>query len=466
MTNPLAKSTSILTIELALGEPLSIAEVSEANGVTESSLLYECQKLINFYWRQFGTKAVEIIYDARFGYQLRAGSGVGAIGNDSLLISVRPKIPGVQLEKVIAMAQYSGDPFWNIGDGSVAAQIDSYSDYDLTEIMGFTLCDSVQKVFANGIQRDLYEVTETSYSSSSGPVIDESIAVGFVPPPLVSKLRESNDNQPNRIIKAALQKVAGSTSHSSLKSNAMRLISAFESVGDLSPKQRLDELGSQIFTTPRNDYSKALAISLAILRSNSLSLFTDSDIEVPSVLLDMDVVFERFCSRAIRDSLDANFYEVLLQPEYSHKIEPESSSKKIIPDVVVKSKKSNKTFILDIKNKYSSLDKMGKPFVSNPDLFQQFYYQQNLQANLVMLIYPTSKPDWVFPLPGAESKEKYLANCVGSVASEKYPGITVMHTTSSMKCLPLQIDLSGSMRNTINSIKRVAMLLQYFDNYE
>lgn len=466
MTSQSPNLEPLLKIELSIGNPASIAELSEEHGVSETQLLHECQSLIDFYWRQFGTKAIEIIYDARFGYQLRANSGVGAISNNNLVIAVSPKIPGVQLEKVVALAQYSGDPFWNIGDGSVAAQIDSSSDYDLTEIMGFTLCDSIQKVLANGVQRDFYEVTEISYASSSGPVIEENIAVGFVPPPRVSQMKDSSDNEANRILKAALQKVAEKSNHSGLKSNALRLLSAFEEVSEIPPSQQIDELGGQLFTLPRNDYAKALAISLAVIRSNSIAFVGDSKIELPSVLLDMDVVFERYCSRALKDSLDSEFYEVFFQPEFGHKIEPVPVAKKIVPDLVVKSRKTDKTFILDIKNKYSSLDQKGKPSVSNPDLFQQFYYQQNLEAEFVFLLYPTAKPEWTFPLPGAESKDKYRSNCEESLKSDKYPGITVRHATSSMDLLPIQIDLSGSMRNTINSMKRVALMLQYLDTRE
>lgn len=466
MTSRPPNSVSALKIELSLGNPVSIADLSEKHGLAETQLLHECQSLIDFYWRQFGSKAIEIVYDARFGYQLRANSGVGSIGNDHLIVSVNPKIPGVRLEKVLALAQYSGDPFWNIGDGSIAAQIDSYSDYDLTEIMGFTLCDSIQKVIANGLKRDFFEVTEASFASSSGPVIEENVTVGFVPPPRVSQVRESSDNQPNQILKAALQKVSEKTNHSGLKSNTLRLLSAFEEVGEIPPSQQIDELGSQLFTLPRNDYVKALAISFAVIRSNPIDLLEGSIIELPSVLLDMDVVFERYCSRALKESLDPDFYDVLLQPEFGHKIEPVPIAKKIVPDVVVKSRKTGKTFILDIKNKYSSLDQKGKPSVSNPDLFQQFYYQQNLQADFVFLLYPTAKPEWTFPLPGAESKDKYLSNCHESLGSVRYPGITVRHATSSMDLLPIQIDLSGSMRNTINSMKRVALMLQYLDTRE
>jgi len=462
MTEPLGNDSTQVKVTLAIGKPASIREIAEDAGLDPAFILSECQKLIDFHWRFYGTRAVTIEYSSQLGYQLVANSGVGAIGSESLLIKVEPKVPGVKIEKILAMSQFAGDALWNIGNANIAAQVDQSEDYDLVEILGFILCDYTQTIIANGLLKSYSEEVSSHFRASGGPDLLESISSGFTPPPKVIEVVDNFDIAPNRIVKTALQRVVRVASDEILKSNAYNLLTAFESVALLAPGTKIEQISSALFSIPRRDYDRAMAVSYAILNNQSATISIDSEIELPSVILDMDKVFEKFCSKVLNDTLDSKFFDVSLQREFRHKATPELSSKKIIPDIVITERKTGVPIVLDAKNKYSVLSAGGHPSISNADIYQQFYYQQNLDASLVILLFPSSKPKWSFPLPATESGESYRSKCDASVRSITFPLHKFEHKGSAMRLIPMQIDLSGSLKNSINSVKRVALFLQYF----
>jgi hypothetical protein len=72
MTELRENNPARVRITLSIGNPISIRELSESAGVSPEFVMSECQKLIDFHWRFYGTRAVGIEYSARNGYQLVA----------------------------------------------------------------------------------------------------------------------------------------------------------------------------------------------------------------------------------------------------------------------------------------------------------------------------------------------------------------------------------------------------------
>lgn len=452
-------------LELSLSSPLSLSAEADRIGWHSNELLAECQSIIDFHWRLFSNRAVSISYSPNEGYSLVASSGVGAIGSERLSIRVVPKIPNIRIEKILSMAQYAGLGIWKIGDGKVAAQIDEVEDYQFHELLGFALSDAVGQVISNGLHREFRDEVTRSLTSGSPPDLEANMNSGFSPPHFVLEVVQDLDIPVNQVLKAALAKVHIQTSHNGLRTTLGRHLSSLESVEAPRSLVPSEAVSKAIFTLPRPDYKKALALSIAILNDQPVSLEGPDQHHLPSVMLDMDLVFEKFCSKVLKDSLDASFFDVMVQQPFAHQSNPELTGRSIIPDVVIRKASSGDSLVLDLKNKYASISPAGKPSFSNADLFQQHYYSANLSAFLAILLYPSDNPEWQFPLPGSESLDAYRSKVENSLASAKFPLVSISHPNHDMSLLPLQVDLSGNMKNTINSLKRIAFLIQHFLNH-
>ena len=153
-------------------------------------------------------------------------------------------------------------------------------------------------------------------------------------------------------------------------------------------------------------------------------------------------------------------FEVKLQFSFNHNATPELSGRSFVPDIYVKNLSSGKKAILDVKHKFAGLETDGKPTIGNADLFQQFYYQQSLSAEFVIALYPTVKPIWEFPLPTSEALAQYSRKCDEAMMSEALPKLLIETSASSMSLFQIQIDLSGSLKHSIDSVKRVAFMIQ------
>lgn len=448
-------------IEVSLDVPTNLLQIAESNLVDFTWLLEKCKALIDRHWRLHGTKALTIEYNSLGGYQLRALSSVGVIGDDNFAIAIRPKIPSIPVEKILALSQFAGDQRLQVGNQRLAAQIDPSEDYGIIDVLAFSLCDSVETIIRNGIYKSAKEVSETSFAPSSGLDIDAAVEAGMVPPPRVLRIEDDFDVPPNRLILSTLLFIQGRSHHRHLLNECNRLAAVFEDVTELDPEELLGYDSTYFLGVPRADYARATELCLALLADHSIEFGNNGAIPVSNLLVDMDYVFEIFCSKVLADSLSENHFEVLLQPEIEHKSIPGMDNRRIVPDIIVRHRESEKCIILDVKNKYSSLAQDGKPTVSNSDLFQQYYYSSNQAGMASILLYPSAKPSWSFPLPGSEGIEKYHAECAKQSVSPALTRLQIVHDSLCVTFYQVEIDLSGTVKNTVNSMKRLAFFVEY-----
>jgi hypothetical protein len=461
MTSPLVEPSEGIFIEVSLDAPTNLSEIAEKNLVDFAWVVEKCKALIDTHWRLHGTKALVIEYNSLCGYQLRALSSVGVIGDDSFAIAIKPKIPAIPVEKILALSQFAGDQRLQIGNQRLAAQINPSEDYGIIDVLAFSLCDSVETIVRNGIFKSAMEVTETSFGPSSGIDIEAAIEVGMVPPPRVLRVQDDFNVPPNRLIISALLFIQESSQNRHVLSECKRLTSVFEDVKELDSEELRSYDSTYFLGIPRPDYARATELSLAILADHLIEFGKTGAIMVSNLLVDMDYVFEVFCSKVLAESLSEKKFEVLLQPEIEHRSIPRMDSRRIVPDIIVAHRESGKRIILDVKNKYSSLASDGKPSVSNSDLFQQHYYASNQAALVSILLYPSAKPSWSFPLPGSEGIEKYDAECAKQSVSPALTKLEIVHDSVRVTFFQVEIDLSGTVKNTVNSMKRLAFFVEY-----
>jgi 5-methylcytosine-specific restriction endonuclease McrBC regulatory subunit McrC len=447
-------------VPLSLSNPVRIADLAAQLSVPEAILVEKIKAVLEKYYRYFGIKPFIFEYISGQGYIARASSSVGVLRYDNLIFRIDSKIKGLSLAKIMAMAQLSSKNRFNISDSKISAQIKSDEDYCLIDLLGFSFLDAIEVVLRNGLHRVFYEHTEVSFGASSGINLEENISRGMVPPPAVDSLESTVNTVPNQLLKYALEFLAANARNQILKDDTFNILRYF--IGVDTPKFLADviEGGNSFFTVPRSDYDRALSIAISLLNGANLNIDTGSSEFIPSCLLDLDSVFEDFCGMQLKKLFASDIYEVLLQSSYPHSSMPLIQGS-IIPDVVIRNKRTNKIIVVDLKNKYSQLQSGGLLSSANQDLFQIYYYGQVLNAAAVFLLYPSTKPVWKYPLRGSEGEAKYKEKVSNSFAHENFPLIKLMVEAKSLDLYSLQVDLSNDMKNTSDSLASIASFIDY-----
>ena len=449
-----------MEVPLSLSNPVRIADLAARLNIPEATLVEKIKAVLEKYYRYFGIKPFIFEYISGQGYIARASSNVGVLRYDNLIFRIDSKIKGLSLAKIMAMAQLSSKNRFNISDSKISAQIKSDEDYSLIDLLGFSFLDAIEAVIRNGLHRVFYEHTEVSFGASSGINLEENISRGMVPPPVVDSLESTVNTVPNQLLKYALEFLATNARNQILKDDTFNILRSF--IGVDTPKFLADviEGGDLFFTVPRSDYDRALSIGISLLNGANLNFDTGSSEFIPSCLLDLDSVFEDFCGMQLKRLFSSEIYEVLLQSSYPHNSMPLIQGS-IIPDVVIRNKNTNKIIVVDLKNKYSQLQSGGLLSSANQDLFQIYYYGQVLNATAVILLYPSTKPVWKYPLRGSEGEAKYKEKVSNSFAHENFPLIKLMVEAKSLDLYGLQVDLSKDMKNTSDSLASIASFIDY-----
>jgi 5-methylcytosine-specific restriction endonuclease McrBC regulatory subunit McrC len=460
MTNLDFMAAPYLEVPLSLSNPVRIADLAAQLNIPEATLVEKIKAVLEKYYRYFGIKPFIFEYISGQGYIARASSNVGVLRYDNLIFRIDSKIKGLSLAKIMAMAQLSSKNRFNISDSKISAQIKSDEDYSLIDLLGFSFLDAIEVVIRNGLHRVFYEHTEVSFGASSGINLEENISRGMVPPPVVDILESTVNTVPNQLLKYALEFLAANARNQILKDDTFNVLRSF--IGVDTPKFLADviESGDLFFTVPRSDYDRALSIGISLLNGANLNFDTGSSEFIPSCLLDLDSVFEDFCGMQLKRLFSSEIYEVLLQSSCSHNSMPLIQGS-IIPDVVIRNKHTNKIIVVDLKNKYSQLQSGGLLSSANQDLFQIYYYGQVLNAAAVILLYPSTKPVWKYPLRGSEGEAKYKEKVSNSFAHENFPLIKLMVEAKSLDLYSLQVDLSKDMKNTSDSLASIASFIDY-----
>jgi 5-methylcytosine-specific restriction endonuclease McrBC regulatory subunit McrC len=450
-------------IQLSAGKQISVTTLSELLDLDHSVVLENLQILTRDHYRRFGTQAIQLFFDALEGYSIRNTSVVGILRCDYFSLELLPKINKLETGKCLGLAQVSGMKGFQIADEKLmdlALTIDK--DVSLIDYFGYSLLDSVIHISHNGfLGRKQENITEPN-KIGSNILINETLVSGKnFNKPFVSDSVVSHNIQPNQIIKSALKVCLENSSETSIQDLSALLLNYFEGVNLLTPNDILslsDTSSRYTPTAPRPDYEVALSHALAILEGGSIEM-NEGKLSAPSFTLDLDKVFESFCSKQMKNLMNREKYVVETQRSFAHVMSPNLSDKKIVPDVLIKNIKNNKGVILDLKNKYSSLREDGKTFISNPDIYQISYYAKTLGVRDCVLVYPAYKPRIQYPLKASEGEESYNLKKSQKMQEILTSSSTKIFLDESVRIIIYNIDLSGSVRNSVKSVAGLCQLV-------
>lgn len=451
------------TIQLIAGKQLSVATLSELLDLDNSVVLENLQILTREHYRRFGTQAIQLFFDATEGYSIRNTSVVGILRCEYFTLELLPKINKLEIGKCLGIAQVSGMKGFQIADESIkdlALTIDK--DVSLIDYFGYSLLDSVIHISHNGVLGIKQENTTEPNKIGSNILINETLASGKnFSRPYVSDSTVSHNIEPNQIIKAALKICLENSSDNSIQDISALLLNYFDDIDLLAPNDisNLSNTSSRYTpTAPRPDYEVALSHALAILEGGSIEL-NEGKLSAPSFTLDLDKVFESFCSKQMKSLMNQEKYSVETQKSFSHVMSPNISDKKIVPDVLIRNIKNSKGVILDLKNKYSSLREDGGTLISNPDIYQISYYAKTLGIRDCILVYPAYKPRIQYPLKASEGEEAYIAKKNQKMQEILTSTSSTIFLDESVRIIIYNVDLSGSVRNSVKSVAGLCQLV-------
>lgn len=188
----------------------------------------------------------------------------------------------------------------------------------------------------------------------------------------------------NRLLKATLLYLYKNTSSSKNKNDIKTLLNSFSEV-DTS----LDYEGDFAKIVPdRNtgDYTSALMWSRVFLMRRSFTAFSGSKVAF-ALLFPMETLFESYIAAQLRKVLSASEYSVSAQDRTCHLFDEPGRKFLMKPDLVVRDKVRNITYIMDTKWKVLS-DTRHNYGISQADMYQMYAYQKKYSAQNVTLIYP------------------------------------------------------------------------------
>ncbi len=453
-------TTNLSHIAFSINRPVRVVDVANELNLSESEVVEQVKLLLESYYKHFGIKAFLFEYISGQGYVIRASSNVGLLKFKDLIFIIDPKVKGLSLSKVMGMAQLVEKNRFKILDSKIAIQIESDIDHSLIDILGFSYLDALQTVLRNGLHRKFIEESERSYRSGSDVNIELIIEAGMVPPPVMDHIVISYDTHPNRLLKFSLEYLYENSKNLKLQILAKNIIREFEGVSKIDEGQISEAESNFFYGVPRSDYERAIALGLSLFNGGHFNFDGNLNASSPSCIVDLDVVFEEFCSEQIQKLFSEKLYEVSLQKSFGHKANPQIDGS-IVPDIVVKNKLTNKIVVIDVKNKYSQIDTSDQVSASNQDLYQIYYYGKVLDAVGVILLYPSASPLWKFPLKGSEGESKYNERVLKAIEDSKFPLVKIMDKGQDIDLYKLQVDLSKSVKNTLDSLASIASFIDF-----
>lgn len=447
-------------ITLRIKEPAVLETFAIEHNIPIDNLLKNIRLILREHYNNFGIRPFTLEYSPSLGHVLVATSTIGYVNSLDIQIRIEPKVPNLQLGKCLGMCQYSKVPLISFLNKSLLnVLISDEADYSTIEVLAFSYFDSLLTIKNNGFARTFKEVLIPATKISGAIEFHDSISTGKMMPPIVSTPEPDLSVLPNKILKAAYDICTKYISNHKLKQAFNTLKDNFSEITELDSNVDATNISLFNFNIPRPDYQRALNLALSIINGGTLDEAGFEDY-MPAFTMDMDIIFESFCSLAIKNYLAEDKFSVFLKRKFQHDTIPGMPGE-IIPDIVIENKKTKKSVVLDTKNKYSALILVNEFSVNNADIYQICYYIQTLNAESGILIYPTASKCLQFPIRASESPSSYeTKKSIFMKNAIKQRRNFFQNNQNKIELFLYQIDLSGSMQNTLKSIASLCLLIE------
>ncbi len=319
-----------------------------------------------------GSITIEPAAGAEGVYRLTPGSTIGALEIGDLSVSIRPKL---SISRVLFLASYAA------GRIALHDRFDYRDEQDIVEVLALQLAAAARRAFAAGLLHG-YRTEQEALPTVRGRIrVDEQLRRRFgIPLPLEVQYDEFTDDiTANRLVKTAgarlaRRRIRASRSRAGLAWIGARLdtVSPVEYPANAVPEIAFDRLNQH--------YRHVVALSRLILRQRSFET-ERGGLRASGFLIDMNVIFQEFVTRALRDELRVSDRVFHADDRIERVTLDEAGRVRLKPDLTWWDG-GDCTFAGDVKYK-----RIEDAHVPNADLYQLLAYATALDLPGGLLIY-------------------------------------------------------------------------------
>lgn len=329
--------------------------------------------------------------------RLQAGGFIGFIPiNDRVAVDVAPRCPIVNLGRVLRLSGFAPQV---IEDNSRGYSLDATELPNLRDLYAESLLGEIRLIEAYGRLRG-YERRVERTSSPRGRLVLSAVetqlaAAGGSTSVRASWFERTADVPANRCLKMAVWLLARAYAQSKdLTGRQRRLAARLNGVYPLFDDATLDRrlgflsdpfvAGVQPLPTTRSYYRNAIDIARLIARGSALALDREgAEVRMPSVVVQMDNVFERYVRNVLRGGIASHASVSVLDGnrEGAKLLFDAQPSERATPDIVV-TNDGQTALVLDVKY---------RPTAKGPersDLNQVITYGASFRAPIVVVVQP------------------------------------------------------------------------------
>ena len=334
---------------------------------------------------------------------LRARGFIGYIPlNEDIVVHVRSRVPISDLTRVVNL---SGEPPTALTSMREYATTEEWTD-SLLDIYAEALIGHVESILTSGLMRE-YQRREDVTSFPHGRILLHPTVQRLYPRDIrhavhVAWFERTADIPANRCLKYAIWMLARRYMQIESKEKEQRrlhrrLNALFAALGDVAldhRRQFADDpqvRGSQPLPTLRSYYRDALNVALAIIEQRAILIDSPTgSLRLPSIVLNLNYVFEAYIRNVLRIHAEANAWPVTIldgNDEGSKDLFNDQPSELATPDIVVAVRDETTPLLLEVKNV------PVKELLSDRDAINQAVtYAVSYRAKRVILVHPRKSP--------------------------------------------------------------------------
>ena len=326
---------------------------------------------------------------------LRAEQVVGILQAPSATLEILPKIDGKGEDGMRKALVHMLAETWDLGlthgeFASLSAQHSNLLEYFIRLFSELLLAAA-----RRGLpRRYLVHTEDLAFLRGKLDVVRQLTHLAVRPDRLACRFDELSENTPlNRVLKAAVARLARITRSDSNKQRLAELSSRFDAVGDTPAPLREP---AQIDRT-NTDYHRLYHLARFFLSGDWQSTSSGKAVTGFSLLFPMNDLFEEFIGRIVKRTLAPLPVHLQHQKKYALVNEDSHSIFALRPDIVIYDK--DNPIILDAKWKRLKPEDTRTLNVSQSDVYQMLAYAQAYKARRLALIYPwhseiSESPGW------------------------------------------------------------------------
>ncbi|WP_369249547.1 McrC family protein [Streptomyces sp. R41] len=369
--------------------------------------------------------------------ELTAGPCVGVVRLDACEIRVLPKYLGEELD-VLRMLEYAAGRGLPALDAARTVGAGAPHLRDLVALLVTEHCD---RLLARGVRRD-YVTVEDELPAVRGRLLAERQVLRHYGrlDRLACRFDEHDtDIVDNRLCAAAID-LAARTAHSpAVRARARRAAHRFAQVAPTRLGDLRTVLAGLDYHRHNSHYAQAHRWAALLLSGGGIAdLFSPGPLASRAFLIDMNVLFESFATRLLREAADGTGFTVRDQARHGGVLHDERTGRsytEVRPDVLLCGSVDGAPLRRPVDVKYKLYD--GRR-LTTPDLYQAFLYAHALSREP-----GEGTPTCVLLHPGGASASRE------SVAVRRWDGTTSARVRSVSLDLPSLLGaLGGAERRT------------------